>query len=72
MMIKHNRFPPEVRQRAFRMVLEKQNTYNSQWAAFCSIAPKIGCAPKTFRIWICQQEPADEQYLALTASEASI
>lgn len=30
-MTKHNRFPPEVRQRAIRMVLENQNTYNAQW-----------------------------------------
>ncbi|STL92104.1 IS1203 transposase orfA [Escherichia coli] len=45
-MTKHNRFPPEVRQRAIRMVLENQNTYNSQWAAICSIAPKIGCTPR--------------------------
>lgn len=68
-MTKHNRFPPEVRQRAVRMVLENQNTYNSQWAAICSIAPKIGCTPETLRIWIRQQEPDDEQHLALTVNE---
>lgn len=68
-MTKHNRFPPEVRQRAIRMVLESQNTYNSQWAAICSIAPKIGCTPETLRIWIRQQEPVDDEQNALTASE---
>ena len=68
-MTKHNRFPPEVRQRAIRMVLENQNTYNSQWAAICSIAPKIGCTPETLRIWIRQQEPVDDEQNALTASE---
>ncbi|EMD1658326.1 IS3 family transposase [Pluralibacter gergoviae] len=68
-MTKHNRFPPEVRQRAIRMVLENQNTYNSQWAAVCSIAPKIGCTPETLRIWIRQQEPVDDEQNALTASE---
>lgn len=50
MMTKHNRFPPEVYQRAVLMVLENQDTYNSQWVAICSIAPKIGCTPETFRI----------------------
>ncbi|EIL30293.1 IS629 ORF1 protein, partial [Escherichia coli O111:H8 str. CVM9574] len=25
------------------MVLESQDEYDSQWAAICSIAPKIGC-----------------------------
>jgi transposase-like protein len=68
-MTKHHRFPPEVRQRAVRMVLENQNTYNSQWAAICSIAPKIGCTPETLRIWIRQQEPVDDEQDALTASE---
>ncbi|PSX59274.1 hypothetical protein C7U77_28655, partial [Escherichia coli] len=40
---KNTRFSPEVRQRAIRMVLESQDEYDSQWAAICSIAPKIGC-----------------------------
>ncbi|WP_258997579.1 hypothetical protein [Scandinavium goeteborgense] len=35
-MTKHNRFPPEVRQCSIRMVMENQNTYNSQWAAICA------------------------------------
>ncbi|WP_409520919.1 IS3 family transposase [Pantoea sp.] len=51
------------------MVLENQNTYNSQWAAICSIAPKIGCTPETLRIWIRQQEPVDDEQNALIASE---
>ncbi|STJ46264.1 IS1203 transposase orfA [Escherichia coli] len=42
-MTKNTRFSPEVRQRAIRMVLESQDEYDSQWAAICSIAPKIGC-----------------------------
>ena len=42
-MTKNTRFSPEVRQRAVRMVLESQDEYDSQWAAICSIAPKIGC-----------------------------
>lgn len=57
-MIKHNRFLPEVRQHAIRIVLEDQNIYNSQWAAICTIALKIGCTPDTLRIWLCEQECA--------------
>ncbi|QUR01663.1 IS3 family transposase [Escherichia coli] len=49
-------FPPEVRQRAIRMVLESQDEYDSQWAAICSIAPKIGCTPETLRVWVRQHE----------------
>ncbi len=46
----------EVRQRAIRMVLESQDEYDSQWAAICSIAPKIGCTPETLRVWVRQHE----------------
>ncbi|GCS94109.1 transposase [Escherichia coli] len=48
-MTKNTRFSPEVRQRAIRMVLESQGEYDSQWAAICSIAPKIGCTPETLK-----------------------
>ncbi|WP_139130507.1 IS3 family transposase, partial [Escherichia coli] len=51
-MTKNTRFSPEVRQRAIRMVLESQDEYDSQWAAICSIAPKIGCTPETLRVWV--------------------
>ncbi|WP_428842999.1 IS3 family transposase [Shigella flexneri] len=55
-MTKNTRFSPEVRQRAARMVLESQGEYDSQWAAICSIAPKIGCTPETLRVWVRQHE----------------
>ncbi|RIF69813.1 transposase, partial [Shigella boydii] len=55
-MTKNTRFSPEVRQRAIRMVLESQGEYDSQWAAICSIAPKIGCTPETLRVRVRQHE----------------
>ncbi|WP_405075524.1 IS3 family transposase [Escherichia coli] len=55
-MTKNTRFSPEVRQRAIRMVLESQGEYDSQWAAICSIAPKIGCTPETLRVWVRQHD----------------
>ncbi|HHO7472569.1 TPA: IS3 family transposase [Escherichia coli] len=55
-MTKNTRFSPEVRQRAIRIVLESQGEYDSQWAAICSIAPKIGCTPETLRVWVRQHE----------------
>ncbi|EPB6563160.1 IS3 family transposase [Escherichia coli] len=55
-MTKNTRFSPEIRQRAIRMVLESQDEYDSQWAAICSIAPKIGCTPETLRVWVRQHE----------------
>ena len=46
-MTKTNKFSPEVRERAVRMVLEHRGQYPSLWAAIESIAPKIGCVPQT-------------------------
>ncbi|EIJ2789768.1 IS3 family transposase, partial [Escherichia coli] len=36
--------------------MESQDEYDSQWAAICSIAPKIGCTPETLRVWVRQHE----------------
>jgi transposase-like protein len=44
---KSNRFSPEVRERAVRMVLEHRGEYPSLWATIESIAQKIGCVPLT-------------------------
>ena len=51
-----NRFSPEVRQRAVRMVLEHGGDHGSQWAAIGSIAGKIGCTAETLRTWVRQAE----------------
>ncbi len=46
-MSKSNKFSPEVRERAVRMVQEQRGEYPSLWADIESIAPKIGCVPQT-------------------------
>ncbi len=55
-MNKPNKYSPEVRERAVRMVQEHRNEYPSQWAAIESIAPKIGCVPQTLRDWVKKHE----------------
>ena len=53
---KSNKFSPEVRERAVRMVQQHRGEYPSLWAAIESIAPKIGCVPQTLNEWIKRDE----------------
>jgi len=53
---KSNRFAPEIRERAVRLVQEHRGEYPSLWACIESIAPKIGCVPQALNDWVKQQE----------------
>ena len=53
---KSNRFSPEMRERAIRMVQEHRGEYPSLWATVESIAPKVGCVPNTLLEWVKKAE----------------
>ena len=50
------RFSPEFRERAVRLVLEHRKDHPSQWQAIRSIAEKMGCSAEALRNWVQRAE----------------
>lgn len=69
-MTKSNKFSPEVRARAVRLVQEHRGEYPSLWAAVESIAPKIGCVPQTLLEWVKRAEIDVGERPGTTTAEA--
>jgi transposase len=67
---KSNKFSPEVKDRAVRMVLEHRGEYPSLWAAVESIALKIGCVPQTLLGWVQRHEVDTGTRAGVTTSDA--
>jgi transposase len=51
-----NKYSPEVRERAVRLVLDNEGQHPSRWQAVMSIAAKIGCTPQTLNDWVKKAE----------------
>ena len=51
-----NRFSPEVRTRAVRLVFEHEKEHRSRWATVTSVAAKIGCTAQSLNEWVKKAE----------------
>jgi transposase len=69
-MNKSNKFSPEMRERAVRLVQEHRGEYPSMWSAVESIAPKVGCVPQTLLSWVKRDEIDSGKRKGITTADA--
>ena len=69
MSSRSRRYPPELKERAVRMVFEHQAEYPSQWKAIQSISEKLGVNHETLRIWVRRAETNAGERPGLTTDE---
>ena len=51
-----NKFSPEVRERAVRLVFDGERQHCSLWQVIVSISAKIGCSAHTLDEWVKNAE----------------
>ena len=65
-------YPPELRERAVRMVFEVAPNYDSQWAAINAVAQKLGVGTaETVRKWVRQAETDAGRRSGTTSEESA-
>ena len=65
-----NKYSPEVRERAVRMVLDNSGGHESRWSAIVSVSSKIGCAANTLHEWVKRAEIDSGERAGITTEMA--
>ncbi len=68
-MTRATRYPPELRERAIRLVREHRDEHSSEWAAIQSVAGKLGMTAETLRKWLRRDEVDRHDRPGVTGSE---
>ena len=69
---RHGQYPPELRERAVRLVAECRADYASEWEAMRSVAEKLGIGTtETVRKWVRRAEVDAGARPAVTSEESA-
>ena len=68
-MARVSKVPPEMRERAVRLVLDGIEEHGSRWRSTKSVAGKMGFHPETLRAWVKQFEIDNGSAAGLTTDE---